>query len=121
MVTQKPYSHQLGREAETRAASYLTTKGYKICTRNYRFEKGEIDLIAQQDNILAFIEVKVRTNLRFGYPEHFVTDTQQERYLATASQYIEEINWKGLIRFDIIAMTYQKQKWDITHLKDAFY
>lgn len=120
-MTQKPYAHQLGREAEKRAAAYLTTKGYTICDRNYRFERGEIDLIAQRDNLLAFVEVKVRTSLRFGYPEHFVTDTQKEHYLAVASHYIEQVKWKGAIRFDIIAMTYQKEKWDITHLKDAFY
>lgn len=120
-ISTKTPSHALGKEAEERAVAYLLKKGYTIHACNYRFEKGEIDIIAQQDAILLFVEVKVRTNLRFGYPEEFVTPRQQACYQEVATHYIEKEGWQGPIRFDIIAMTLKGTRWDITHLEDAFY
>jgi len=119
-MSPKSPSHRLGKEAEAYAAQYLTEKGYIIRARNYRFGKGEIDLIAEKDNFLFFVEVKVRTNLRFGYPEAFVTPKQEENYHEVATYYIEEQKWKGNIRFDIIAITPKGKAWEIVHLKDAF-
>jgi putative endonuclease len=120
-IPKKPRAHALGKEAEARALDYLLQKGYTIRACNYRFEKGEVDIIAQKDDFLLFIEVKVRTNLQFGFPEEFVSERQQAWYQEVATHYIEKEDWKGPIRFDIIAMIPKEQCWEITHLQDAFY
>lgn len=58
---------EMGRRGETAVCSYLMERGYKILTRNYRIRGGEIDIIAQKEEILAFVEVKTRkiTDARF--------------------------------------------------------
>ena len=111
---------QKGKKGETLAISYLTKNGHTIHACNYRFHRGEIDIIAQKQQTLLFIEVKVRSNLLFGYPETFVTPKQEESYHQAATHYIETHQWEGPIRFDIIAITPMKNEWTITHLKDAF-
>ena len=57
---------QLGNFGETEASNYLKSKGYVILDRNFRIRQGEIDIIALQQNILCFIEVKTRKNSDFG-------------------------------------------------------
>ena len=116
----KKSSHVRGKEAEGRAEAYLREKGYVVRERNYRWGRGEVDLIVERDGFLLFVEVKVRTSVRFGYPESFVTCVQQERYHEVATYYVEDKGWKGPIRFDIIAITPRGGSWDIVHFEDAF-
>lgn len=107
-----------GKYGEDLAVSYLTKKGFEIIERNYRHEKGEIDIIALIDNaLLIFIEVKLRKSSQFGKPESFVTDNQKKTILTAAENYIFAINWKKDIRFDIIAIQHET----IEHIEDAFY
>lgn len=115
-----PSPHTLGKQAEEYAKDYLVNQGYTLRERNYRFGRGEIDLIVQKDNFLLFVEVKIRTNTAFGYPETFITETQENNYHTTATHYVEETEWKGHIRFDIIAITTEHKEWQLLHLKDAF-
>jgi putative endonuclease len=61
-----------GRAGETQASQYYQEKGYTIVAHNYQYysqgrgRKGEIDIIATRDNVICFVEVKTRTNQRFG-------------------------------------------------------
>lgn len=61
-------SNPIAKLGEDLAVKHLKDKGYKIIERNFRKGYGEIDIIAQKDNILVFIEVKARTNKSFGTP-----------------------------------------------------
>ena len=115
-----PSARALGQEAEEYAKDYLLKQGYTLRERNYRLGKGEIDLIVQKDNFLVFAEVKIRTQTAFGYPEDFVSYTQEKHYHTAATHYVETHAWKGHIRFDIIAITVENKKWDLLHLEDAF-
>lgn len=99
----------------------LRQKGYKILERNYRHGKSEIDLIAKGEGLLIFIEVKTRSSNSFGYPEDFVSKSQQEAIIRAANHYVEESGWKGDIRFDIVAIVVKQTVMQIEHLKDAFY
>lgn len=111
---------EAGKKGEALAAQYLEDKGYQIRDRNYRYRRAEIDLIAQKDNLLVFVEVKARSGTAFGYPEDFVDEKQASRIISAADQYIRHINWNGGIRFDIIAVMMQT-KLNIHHFEDAFY
>lgn len=58
----------LGRQGETMAASYLSAHGYTVLQRNYSCPMGELDIVARQGDVVAFVEVKTRRSLRYGRP-----------------------------------------------------
>ena len=80
--------NELGAWGEDRAAEYLTENGFRIVSRNYRCRMGEIDLIAQKEDILAFAEVKLRKNCRYGEAREFVTAEKQRKLRLAASYYL---------------------------------
>lgn len=110
-----------GKRGEAMAEIELRQKGYKILERNYRHGKSEIDLIAKGEGLLIFIEVKTRSSNTFGFPEEFVSENQQKAIIRAANHYVEKIEWKGDIRFDIMAIIVKQTVMQIEHLKDAFY
>ena len=106
-----------GIASESLAAEYLINKGFEIRERNYRFKRGEIDIIALENNTLVFVEVKSRAVTYFGFPEEAVSNKKAALIIETAENYIYEKEWKGSIRFDIISITGK----EVMHLPDAFY
>ena len=107
-----------GKYGEDLAVSYLRKKGFEIVERNYRFRKGEIDLITLLNNeVLVFIEVKLRKGDAYGDPETFVSRKQERLIIQAAEDYIFSINWQKDIRFDIISITGSQ----LEHIEDAFY
>jgi len=109
-----------GDKGEDTAVNYLFANGYEVLQRNYRYRRGEIDIIAQKENILTFIEVKSRKNILYGYPETFVSESQEEWICLAAENYIENNNWQGNIRFDIIAIVWDTEEPSLDHFEDAF-
>ncbi len=63
--------NELGKKGEQLAVDFLLENEYDIISRNYRFEKAEIDIIAQKKDVLAIVEVKTRSNADFGKPHVF--------------------------------------------------
>ena len=61
--------NQLGKKGEQLAVDFLIENGYDIVERNYRFNKAEVDIIAQKKDVLAIIEVKTRSTTDFGNPQ----------------------------------------------------
>lgn len=110
-----------GRLGENAATELLLTNKYEILEKNYRFGRAEIDLIARKNDLLVFVEVKLRRSDKFGFPEEAVSPRKQELFLETAEHYIEKINWQHDIRFDIIAITQNNGKLNIHHIEDAFH
>lgn len=113
-------NNELGQEGEQLAANYLKNKGWDILEMNYRYSRSEIDLIASKNSLLIFVEVKARTNTTYGLPEDFVDEKKDENIMKAADHYINEINWKENIRFDIISII-KKKTMEIEHIEDAFY
>ena len=103
------------------AVDYLEKHQFIIRARNYRFQRAEIDLIAQKDDLLLFVEIKVRSNIYFGYPESFVHCKQQSLYQLAANEYIQDTGWQGKVRFDVLAYYTEGEKPYLTHFKDAFF
>lgn len=108
-----------GNIGEEMAALFLIKKGYMILSRNFRYKKSEIDIIAQKDKTIAFVEVKTRTNAFFQEPELSVTRSKQKQITKGANYYIQENEIDLDVRFDIIAITLFGNK--INHIEDAFY
>ena len=81
---------QTGQAGEDLAVDYLLKKGYCILQRNYRYEHGEIDIIATDGEVLVFIEVKSFRSKKFGEPEDAVTERKRERIRKTAEGYLFE-------------------------------
>lgn len=113
-------AQHLGQAAEAWAAQHLQSVGFTIVARNYRYQRAEIDIIAQKQGLLVFAEVKARSNDRFGHPEDFVTLKQQTLIHTAAEEYIIAHNWNAAIRFDIVALFKQQGQIQLTHFEDAF-
>jgi len=94
-----------GARGEDYAAEYLARKGYAILARNYRTRRGEIDLIAAQGDVLAFVEVKTRRANAWGSPASAVTPQKQHKLILAAQQYLLEHPSERLPRFDVVAIT----------------
>lgn len=117
----KSVSQQLGHAAETLAIRYFARRGFSVVARNHRYRRGEVDVIVQKDHLLVFVEVKARSGVQFGYPETFMSPRQQDLVRQVATQYVFSCNWKGEIRFDIIAILKVRGcQLQLTHFEDAF-
>ena len=113
---------QKGHFGETIAVKFLKKNGYKIAERNYRFGKSEIDIIAFKGPILTFVEVKLRKNYDFGYPEQHLKPTQVEAIKRAAEHYLSQLtSIPTFIRFDIIALKFDGNNLEINHIQDGFY
>ena len=110
-----------GSKGEAIAADYLKTRGFELLEQNYRSGKSEIDLIAKESEVLVFVEVKARTSSLYGNPEDFVDEAKAAKIIEGAENYIDKINWKGAIRFDIISILLRSGTPQVAHFKDAFY
>jgi len=79
----------LGELGERWARECLKKKGYLIRETNYRCREGEVDIIAEHENCLVFVEVRTRTGSAFGTPEESVTVAKQEKLVSVAMSYLQ--------------------------------
>lgn len=112
--------NELGKIGEDLAADYLIRKGYTILDRNWRFQKSEIDIIAQKSEIIASIEVKTRSTNEFGNPQDFVNHKKIKLLVMAMNEYIILNEIDAEVRFDIIAITKKKTDFNVLHLENAF-
>lgn len=113
--------NELGKKGEQLAVDYLIKKGYTIVQRNYRFQKAEVDIIAQIKDTLAIVEVKTRSTIDFGNPQDFVKPKQIQRLVKAVDEYVNVNKLDVEVRFDIIAIVRQGNSYNIEHLENAFY
>lgn len=106
---------------EEQAAGFLRNKGWRIAARNYRTRYGELDIIAENEKYLVFVEVKTRKNNHFAQAREYVTPKKQERLRITAEFWLQK-NPTGLqIRFDVIEVYGTPGgRAEIIHIEDAF-
>ncbi|MDE7379935.1 MAG: YraN family protein [Clostridia bacterium] len=113
----KGEKRKLGFWGERKAASFLKKAGYKIIERNYRCPFGEVDIIAEKEDTVAFIEVKTRSSDYFGAPNEAVDNKRKQRYRNCVNFYFAHRQIDFTVRFDIIEVT----KEGINHIENAFY
>ena len=113
--------NELGKLGEQKAITYLTQNGYSICDVNWRFQKAEIDIIAQKANVLVCVEVKTRTSNYFGDPQDFVDAKKTKLLVKAMNEYVISKDLDVDVRFDIIAIIHNKYKTELKHFEDAFF
>ncbi len=102
-LVNKTKTYDKGIKAEKAAAKWLILKGYEILETRYKTKYGEIDLIIQKKNTIAFVEVKARVTKDKALES--VTPRMQQRIIQAASYYISQNNVEGYdLRFDVISV-----------------
>ncbi|RRN78000.1 YraN family protein [Pseudoxanthomonas sp. SGD-10] len=115
--------NDFGKRGELLARQFLEQNGYEILDENWCYQKAEVDLIAYKNKTIIFIEVKTRSGNLFGAPEEFVDSKKQRLLSEAAEEYIYLMQHKGEIRFDIIAILFDKklENYKLRHIEDAFW
>ncbi|MDG5490517.1 YraN family protein [Psychroserpens sp. SPM9] len=113
--------NELGKKGEDLAVDFLLKNGYEILTRNYVYQKAEVDIIAQKGNILAIVEVKTRTSADFGDPQQFLKPKQIQRIIKAVDYYVTSNAMDVEVRFDIIAIVWNKKEKSLEHFENAYY
>lgn len=110
-------SHKYRDFSEKLAEEYLVNKGYKILGRNLRIGYLEMDLIAEKNKTIVFIEVKRRENLDYGEPEIFVDKKKIDKMIKFAKLFLMKKDYRDYdVRFDVL--TFSKD--GLHHIEDAF-
>lgn len=113
-------SQRLGEWGEEIVKKYFIKKGYKILNSNYKNYFGEIDIIAKLKSKIIFIEVKTRTNRKFGLPEEAVNFIKQKKLIKTAEKYILENCLKNEYQIDVVSVEKcAGEKIKLRHFKNA--
>jgi putative endonuclease len=108
----------LGMDGEEKAAVFLQSKGYVILERNYKTKYGEVDIVAQDLDTIAFVEVKSRTTYSFGGPEEQISWKKQQRVMNMALAYLKKNSLEDKpIRFDVVTISPDNK---IELIKNAF-
>ena len=112
----------LGKQAEETACRYLTANGLKLVEKNYKCQRGEIDLVMQDNNSIVFIEVRYRRNNRFGSGAESVIKRKQQKLIMTAMHYLQthRNSAANATRFDVISIQGQHGENDIEWIQNAF-
>lgn len=112
--------NELGKKGERAAADFLKSKGYKVLALNWRKHRHEIDIVAENDEFIVFVEVKTRTSREWGNPEDFIGATKIRRIVNAADLYLKFYDIDKPARFDIISAVWDGVIFEIEHIDDAF-
>jgi len=114
-------SHDLGKKGEDIAGDHLRKSGYKILFRNWKWGRNEIDIIAEKNNQVVFVEVKTRTDDYQMHPLTAITREKQKSLIFAAEGYIKKFYIDKESRFDVITIIKKGESFEIDHIEDAFY
>ena len=98
---------------------FLQKEGFNILKTNWRFQKAEVDIIAQDNNFLVFIEVKTRGSRKFGTPEDDIDKKKIALYKDAAEGYLQYPT-EAEIRFDVFSIIIEKDETEIAYIPNAF-
>ncbi len=116
-------SSALGRHGEDLAHRFLEKSGLTVICRNYRIKGGnaEIDIVAREDKLLVFVEVKSRRSVDFGAPDRAIDLHKQKNIFRAARSYALRagVNWTE-VRFDVVSVVFSVPL-SIVHQRDAFF
>lgn len=117
--TSVPNSQQIGLVAENDACNYLLAHGLTLVAKNYRCSYGEIDLIMDDQDILVFVEVRLRNNSDFGSSMETVGARKKSRLIRSALHYLQhhQLIDKKQCRFDVIGIDHHHE---MIWIKNAF-
>ena len=95
--------------------------GYRVLERNFRVDEGELDIVAQLGDVLAFCEVKTRRSDLWGSPAEAVAWKKQQRLRRLAARWMHERRPGPVeVRFDVVSIVVREDGTEVTHLPGAF-
>ncbi|SUC12794.1 Uncharacterised protein family UPF0102 [Prevotella pallens] len=112
--------NETGKWGEQIACKYLMREGYRIVERDWKYGQRDIDIVAIENDVYIFVEVKTRRNERFANADTAVTPQKIRSISIAANAYIKGHCLDREIRFDIITIVGVPDKYEIRHVKDAF-
>lgn len=120
-LPEKQKALKWGHEAEEIVANMLITKGFTIRERNWRpsVNHSEIDIIAQKDNTIIFVEVKARTDKDID-PTQAITPDKIKKLVRGANTYLRMQEYEYFYRFDVAAVNGTPEDYTLDYLEDAF-
>ncbi|MCL2289629.1 MAG: YraN family protein [Bacteroidetes bacterium] len=111
---------QFGRRGEELALAFYTGNKYTILEKNWQSNHLEVDIIAKNDEYIVFCEVKTRSGNAFGEPQQSVTKQKQQNIIRAANYYVLKHQIKLEVRFDIIAIIFNGEGYNLEHIPFAF-
>lgn len=114
-------ANEWGRQAENIVREYLISKGYTVREQNWtpKTSKSEIDIIAQKGDILAFVEVKARSDRDLD-PADAITADKIKKVVRGANSYLETQEYDFFYRFDVATVSGNPEDYVLDYLEDAF-
>lgn len=109
-----------GKLGEEYAADFLVRKGYTVVDRNFTSLNSEIDLIVKKDDLVVFVEVRIRASADYGFPETTLTRAKMNAIKRGAARYLWNKPKPPRVRFDMISIV-EYPVFEIVHFEDAFY
>ena len=112
-----------GKKGEDLACRYLKEQGYRILDRNVRYKMGEIDIVAQIDDTICFVEVKARTRIDYGMPRDAVDARKQQKLVRCGQLYLKlhpGYAQRFSPRMDIVEILYREDGVFARHTPNAF-
>lgn len=110
-----------GKQGEQLAEEYLLQHQYTVLHRNWRDSYHEIDIIALKNNVLHFVEVKLRSSKNFGMPEENVT-RKKFRFLTRAAEaFLFQHPQYKQIQFDILSINMVGAEKEFFFIEDVFF
>ena len=113
--------HSLGPQGEELAAGYLVRQGFRIRHRNWRSGRSEVDIIAENEQYIVFVEVKSRSADFAVHPAQAVSVPKQRTIINAASNYIDTYGIFKEARFDIITVIISGNSHELDHIENAYY
>ncbi len=111
----------LGQKGEEEAVRFLRGLGYVIIEQNYRSPFGEVDVIAEEGQVLVFVEVRSHSRPEYGDPLESVDRRKQRQVAKTALHYLLDKGWENReARFDVIGIQWDAGQVRLSHIPGAF-
>ena len=112
--------NDFGKLGEERAQVYLRKNGYIIRHTNWKYDRKELDIVAEKDDMLIVVEVKSRSTDVFEHPKDAITNAKIKNIVRAANEYIHAYDINKETRFDVITILPRGDSFEIEHIEDAF-
>lgn len=110
-----------GAGAEQLVVEHLERNGWRVRDRNVHCRHGELDVVAEKDGVLAFVEVRMRSTATWGDPSQSVSRAKQRRVWLAATEYCQRHGlFQRLIRFDVASVVGRGRSGHVELIEDAF-
>jgi putative endonuclease len=116
-----PTTRERGNRAEQMATNHLKRNGYRIIRRNFSCKLGEIDIVAQHEGDLVFVEVRSRSEGACANPIYTINRAKQDKIIRAATVYLDRhFTQHPPMRFDVVIVTVADPP-EVEVIRDAFW